>query len=46
MVWVLLPFAFQLGDLDTGLGNELWFLVIAVIVVGGVMYVYRGPRHM
>ncbi len=46
MVCVLLPFAFQLDDFDSGLSNDLWLLVIAVIVVAGVLYVYRGPRHM
>ena len=39
-----LSFAFQLDDLDSGLSNELWFLVIVVVVVLGIVYVYRGPR--
>jgi hypothetical protein len=39
-------FATQLDDLDSGLENDLWFLVIAVIVVLGVVYVYRGPKKI
>lgn len=46
VVCSLLPFAFQLYDFDSGISNELWFLAIAVIVVAGILYVYRGPRHM
>jgi hypothetical protein len=43
---LFLPFAFQLGDLDTGLGNDLWFMVIIVVVAIGAYVVYRGPKHM
>ena len=39
-------FALQLGDLDTGLGNELWFGVIIVVVALGAYIIYRGPKHM
>jgi hypothetical protein len=46
VVCSVLPFAFQVGDLDSGIGNDLWFLAIAVVVVAGILYVYRGPRHM
>jgi hypothetical protein len=46
VVCLLLPFAFQLGDLDTGLGNDLWFMVIVVVVAIGAYIVYRGPKHM
>ncbi len=39
-------FALQLNDLDTGLGNELWFIVIIAVVAAGAYMVYRGPKHM
>lgn len=39
-------FALQLNDLDTGLGNELWFFVIIAVVAVGAYIVYRGPKHM
>ena len=39
----LLAFAFQADDLDSGVENTLWLLVIAVIVVIGALYIYRGP---
>jgi hypothetical protein len=42
----LAPFALQLNDLDTGLGNEIWFLAIIVVVAIGAYIVYRGPKHM
>lgn len=38
--------ALQLNDLDTGLGNELWFIVIIAVVAAGAYIVYRGPKHM
>jgi len=38
-------FALQLDDLDSGLGNELWFLAVIVVVAGAIYYVYRGPRE-
>ena len=39
-----LLFAFQVDDLDSGMQNDVWFLVIAAILVIGVVYIYRGPR--
>ncbi len=43
---LLLPLALQVDDLDSGLQNIWWWLAIAVVVVVGVLYVYRGPRKM
>jgi hypothetical protein len=39
-------FLAQLGDLDTGLGNEIWFLIIIAVVAIFMYFVYRGPKHM
>ena len=39
-------FALQLGDLDSGLGNEFWFLVIIAVLAIFMYFVYRGPKHM
>ncbi|MFZ0705321.1 MAG: hypothetical protein WAM71_06940 [Candidatus Korobacteraceae bacterium] len=45
MVSFMSGFALQLDDLDSGLGNELWFVAIVVVVAAGVYFVYRGPRE-
>lgn len=44
LIGVVRAFAFQLDDLDSGISNDIWFLVVAVVVVVGLVYIYRGPR--
>lgn len=45
MVYLPPAVAFQFGNLDSGVENELWLVVIAVLVVVGVLYIYRGTRR-